>query len=865
MNAVDAMQPSEGAAGEAALLRATAAQQGRRMPVHELIAQTRHATLAVKPCFLTVPAEASRLLPADLHFDVVIVDEASRMPVPDAVTCAYRGAALVVVGDDRQITAAGLPGGDGQSILDLAVGCGAFRVIDLGTHYRSRHESLIAFANHSFYQGRLNTFPAAGPPGPDAGVQLFPATGETPLAGMVASRVAHHLVTRPDLTLGVVACSPEQAHEIETAVHDMVEAADDDRLRGFFVKDLDTVQGDERDVVILAISEELGGLAGTDGWRRLNVATTRAARRLEVVSAVRGRDLPETGELRHLAAYLDYAVRGDAALNLDDTLPDEQTPFEDSVRDVIRSWGYQVRARVGTGSFRIDLAVSRNARRNAPFALGIECDGTTYDSAHAARDRDRLREQELQRLGWRLHRIWGTAWYLDRPNEEERLRAAIDAAFAEFPEEQTPELTVTVTDVPVEAPVSPAPTAEARTEFTEGEFAGAEFAATTAGFAEPETTFEDEFPPAAEAAGFEEVAVEDADQYATAAGLAEEEPAYHEVVAEQAGAYLAGVDDTDRQAAGTPLAEALPEPGVAEPEPAVAQPHTVWPAATGMEFDDDLEPTYDEQPDVVAAVEDYQGVFPATFEHVARIDEDVHPYQATPPAPEPVAAELPPEPVTAQRRTGQPAPGDWAHPYRKARLDPLPPGAGLTDPGTHDHLVAAVRRIAEAEGPVHVSVALQRMREEWALVRISKPARLAVEAVLPEAGIAWDGTFLSDPDQPVPAVRYRADGVARKPDQVADAEVRVALEHLVHDGGVLTEDELLAATARLYGWAARRPAELDDRLTGLIGELVEEGRLLQQADGLTIGHGLPDPTSLPRHEAAPKRRASRPRRTAVRK
>ncbi|MEU4426249.1 DUF4011 domain-containing protein [Actinoplanes sp. NPDC024001] len=861
MNAVDAMQPSGAAAGEAALLRASAAQQGRRLPVHELIGQTRHATLAVKPCFLTVPAEASRLLPNDLSFDVVIVDEASRMPVADAITCAYRAASMVVVGDDRQITAANLPAGDGRSILDLAITCGAFRVIDLGTHYRSRHESLIAFANHSFYQGRLNTFPAAGPAGPDAGVQLFPATGETALADMVASRVAHHLVTRPDLSLGVVACSPEQAHEIEVAVHDMVEAPDDDRLRGFFVKDLDTVQGDERDVVILAIGADLGGLAGPDGWRRLNVATTRAARRLEVVSAVRGRDLPETEELRHLATYLDYAVRGEAALGIEDTRPDQQTPFEDSVRDVIRAWGYRVQTRVGTGSFRIDLAVRRNARRNSPYALGIECDGTTYDSAPAARDRDRLREQELQRLGWRLHRIWGTAWYLDRQHEEERLRAAIDAAFAEFPEEQAPELTVTVTEPVVEEPAVYTEPEAAFAEpavYTEPEAAFAEPAVYTepespapheepAGFAEPETTFEEEqLAPVAESAGFEDVAVEDTDLYAGA------EP--YDVVAEQAGAYLAGVDDAERHAA-----DVEPQVSMVEPEFSPVEPQVSAVESEGG-------PELDGQPDVAAAVEDYQSVQPAAFEHVSRTDVelDVHPHLTL--AEEPAPARPARRRARPPRTTRQPVVAgtpEWAHPYRKAQLTPLPPGAGMTEPATHDRLVAAVREIALVEGPVHIGVALQRMREQWSLVRISKQARVAVENVIAEAGVAWDGAFLSDPDEQVPLVRHRTDEVSRKPDQVADSEVRVALEHLVHDGGVLTEEELLAATAKVYGWAARRPTELDARLTALVADLVTEGRLIRQADGLAIGHGLPDVTSLPRHDAAPARRASRPRRTAA--
>ncbi|MEV6300195.1 DUF3320 domain-containing protein [Actinoplanes sp. NPDC051861] len=886
MNAVDARQPSDTATSEAALLRSTAAQQGRRLAVRDLIAQTRHATTAVKPCFLTVPAGVSRLLPPDLQFDVVIVDEAARMPIPDAITCAYRGAALIVVGDDRQVTSATLPSGEAQSILDLAIGCGAFRVIDLPIHYRSRHESLITFANHSFYAGGLSTFPAAGAPGPDAGVQLFPA-GEGTLSQLVASRVAHHLVTRPDLTLGVVACSPEQAHEIEAAVADMVATQDGDRLRGFFVKDLDTVQGDERDVIIMAIGEDLGGLQGPLGWRRLNTATTRASRRLEVVSEVRGRDLPENEEFRHLAAYLDYAVRGEAALGIEDVRPDQQVPFEDSVRDVLRAWGYRVQTRVGAGSFRIDLAIRRNARRNAPFALGIECDGTTYDSAPAARDRDRLREQELQGLGWRLHRVWGTAWYLDRQHEEDRLRAALDAAFAEFPAEQAPELTVTVTETPAAEPEpiiaeTTAPATEAEMEME----AEAEL--------EPEPEPEPaevltlaEEPVLDEEPVQEEEAVPEPEQSWDAV----EEPQYtdddlidedFEIGAEQAGAYLAGVEDVNRE--------------TVEETPAAS----TWPAATGMEFDDDLEPpmaTAEEQAAEEQAAEEQaveeqaaeeQQVAPVLFERLSRAEvaADLHPHQHAEerpfvaPAVEPIPPAEPLEPISAtgmewttaprrrpsRRPRAEPVTADvpeavdrsseWAFPYEKVVLNPISPGAGLTEPGMRTRIAEAVAELARVEGPVHIDLVLQRMREQWALTRITKQARTVVEGLLEsgETGMTWDGAFVSDPERTVPAIRLRAEGVSRKPDQIADSELRLAMEHLVHDGGVLTTEDLLAATGRLYGWASRRSAELDARLTGLIAELVAEEHLSRVGDGLTYRHGLPDVASLPRHEAAPKRR-----------
>ncbi|KUL28913.1 DUF4011 domain-containing protein [Actinoplanes awajinensis] len=1257
MNAVDALQPAESAAGEAALLRASAAHQGRRLPVRELLARTTHATMAVKPCLVMSPADVSRLLPINLAFDVVIIDEASRVPVPDAITCVYRGNALVVCGDDRQLTATPIPGGDPRSILELALSCGAFRTIDLTTHYRSRDESLIAFANHAFYQGRLNTFPAWAPSGPDRGVQLYPATGDQSMADLVATRIAHHLVTRPDLSLGVVVCTPEDAYEIENAVADMVVPPEDDRLRGFFIKDLDVVQGDERDVVIFAIGSELGGLRGPDGWRRLNVAITRARRRIEVVSAVRARDLADGDDsLRRLGEYLDYAARGIPALGLEEQPQSEesQTPFEDSVRDVIRGWGYRVNSRVGAGAFRIDLAVPRSSRRNAPYALGIECDGTSYDSAPTARDRDRLREQLLDGLGWTLHRVWGTAWYLDRAGEETRLRVAIEAAFAALPDEEAPELTVATADAAEEiAPVSPAPegaaeypvaeaaegyaagygdrAAETVTAFTydmsaaafapargsaeQGSGAGfapaqgssgpeperverepisvEELAAAVSGvsaapaaappgdlpeivepahlhawtdaddvgLAEAEASAEADLAaahatdgpritdPSPTVAGGFSTEIHDADLVADsdhdepplvrAAAVPTEDPwASHaepvrteileedtvpaghdrlvrlsaQFAAAQAGAeelaaaeaYLGAnletavaqlrtdqgespgwpasttvrAEDPDRfvwptaaprnaderqpaavtrdqepeptahqptvstvtwptanrtepaaddtwatvnQAADAPPvstvtwpsataerpagrhaasiewptaardepaetvgrhASPIEWPSAARDEPAGTGRRRVspvaWPSATRPESETSLQwpstlrsdaPAAQEEPtgrheereqpigrheeregsagrheereapaepesiptliewptatpadqtaasredltevaarfgvsteELAAAAAQFLAGLHETAEPVDRLGaisqiraelaesanldpdladaaatvaeqtlragEDLHRqawYQALEGQPDIAVAvaefeetmAAPPgwthhEPETTAEPRSSHA-DEWAQPYRKADLAPLPPDAVLTDPALRPELIAAVRRLAEIEGPVHISVALQRMREEWSLARITRPARVAIEAAIEEAGVAWDGTFVGDPDQAFPVVRQRADGVARKADQVSDAELVVACENLVIDGGMLPVDDLLAAVTRLYGWSARRSTDLDARLTGLLADLVAEGHLLQQPDGLSAAHGLPDPTQLRRHDAA---------------
>src|SRR3954447_6574281 len=214
-----------------------------------------------------------------------------------------------------------------------------------------------------------------------------------------------------------------------------------DRLDSFFIKSLESVQGDERDVMIFSvgygpdeagkISSNFGVLNKPRGWRRLNVAITRARQRVEVVASMGAGDIPvsQNENVQYLSAYLDYAERGQAALALElgPSGLGPESPFEESVINAIRSWGYTVEPQVGAAGFRIDIGV-RHPAHPAVFAIGVECDGYQYHSAPAARDRDRLRDQVLRGLGWRLHRIWGTSWYRNRHHEETRLKDAIQAA-----------------------------------------------------------------------------------------------------------------------------------------------------------------------------------------------------------------------------------------------------------------------------------------------------------------------------------------------------------------------------------------------------------------------------------------------------
>jgi hypothetical protein len=472
IRACNARRPRDDS-GEAAVIREEADKKRGHLPVRVLIERARHVCQAIKPCFLASPLTVSQHLPPGLHFDVVIVDEASQVSPADAINCIYRGRALILAGDQRQLPPAGFSRdgapeepaetSDCRSILDLAMDSGAYQNLTLRWHYRSRHEALIAFSNTEFYERRLVTFPGRHGDGPNAGVELFWVEGtyrrgtsrDNPdEAAHVAERVIHHYDTRPALSLGVVTVSEAQADAIETAVSrarlhrpDLDRFFTDDRLRGFFVKSVEEVQGDERDVLIFSIgygpdedgqiAMDFGPLSRQGGWRRLNVAITRARYRNEIVSSVRATDIPAsvTSEgLRHLRRYLDYAARGLPALASGSSAGGAaDSPFEDSVIKVIRSWGYGLTPRVGTAGYRIDIGIHYPSHPGV-YALGVECDGHQYYSARAARDRDRLREQVLRDLGWNLHRIWAAAWYRDRDGEERRLLAAIEHAMAAPPD-----------------------------------------------------------------------------------------------------------------------------------------------------------------------------------------------------------------------------------------------------------------------------------------------------------------------------------------------------------------------------------------------------------------------------------------------
>ncbi|GGG44101.1 DUF3320 domain-containing protein [Hymenobacter glacieicola] len=476
-NRVRAMQqhfeqlPNQQAGGQMLLLRNEFAKKARHLPLRKLMQQAGRAVQAIKPVFMMSPLSvAGYLPPGAVEFDLVVFDEASQVKPVEALGAIARGRQLVVVGDSKQLpptsffdslTGAGEEAdeenvtADIQSILEL---CKARQMPErmLRWHYRSLHESLIAASNHLFYDDKLVIFPSPGGQGqlglvyhhlPHTHYERGTTRTNSLEAQAVAEAVLHHARTTPRLTLGVVAFSTAQRQAIQDALeklrrqHPETEEFFNRHLHEpFFVKNLENVQGDERDVILISIgygrtqegylSMSFGPLNGEGGERRLNVLITRAKQRCEVFTNLTADDLDlSRTKARGVAAlktFLGFAQHGRLNQN-EETGRAPESPFEEAVHRALTARGYVVRPQIGSQGFYLDLAVV-DPNQPGRYVLGIECDGAMYHSARSARDRDRLRQQVLENVGWRLHRIWSTDWLRDPAAETERAVQAIEEA-----------------------------------------------------------------------------------------------------------------------------------------------------------------------------------------------------------------------------------------------------------------------------------------------------------------------------------------------------------------------------------------------------------------------------------------------------
>lgn len=464
------------------ILKAELRKKRRNLALRRLFEVAGDVILRLKPCLLMSPISvAQHLAPGGIAFDVVIFDEASQVTPADALGAIARGKQVILVGDEKQLPPTAFfeklesadvateeavdPGAIARDLPSiLSLGFAKFpraQQCMLRWHYRSRHQSLIEFSNASFYSGLLRTFPSPQQDRSELGLVFrFVENGvyqrgqgqHNPVeARVVAEAVLEHARKRRKKTLGVGAFSVAQQRAIEDELERLLRDEEDpeverfltgDTEEPFFVKNLETIQGDERDVIFLSVgygkdqagkvAMNFGPLNQDGGWRRLNVLVTRARERCVLYASIRSSDLDlgktQARGVQALKEYLHLAEHG-TALATSAPRGDHDSPLEAAIAQALREKGHEVHAQIGAAGFSIDLAIVDPAHPGR-YLLGIECDGATYHSSPTARDRDRLREEVLRRLGWRIVRVWSTDWFKRRERAFARLVQQVDEAKA---------------------------------------------------------------------------------------------------------------------------------------------------------------------------------------------------------------------------------------------------------------------------------------------------------------------------------------------------------------------------------------------------------------------------------------------------
>lgn len=436
-------------------------KKSRHKPVRALVNEMGSSLTDLVPCFMMSPLSVAQFLPADFAlFDLVVFDEASQITTWDAVGAIARGKNVIVVGDPKQMPPSNTFGrkeeedsdeGDLESILDQAL---AARLphLRLTGHYRSRHETLIAFSNSHYYENQLTTFPSAETK--QSAVTLHRVNGvyakgrgqtnsieAQAVVGEVVRRLERMLTSvEQTKSLGIVTINSQQQRMVEDfldearrenpALEPFFTATD--TFDPVFVKNLESVQGDERDIIVLSLtygptepggrtmSMNFGPLNKQGGERRLNVAVTRATTEVLVFSSFDSSmvDLSRTKAtaVEHLKNYLEFAERGPIALAEFSTanygIDQFDSDFEHAVAMNLRGKGWKVQTQVGVSKFRVDLGIV-HPDKPGEYLAGIECDGATYHSSPSARDRDRVRQLILENLGWRILRLWSTDYFQD--------------------------------------------------------------------------------------------------------------------------------------------------------------------------------------------------------------------------------------------------------------------------------------------------------------------------------------------------------------------------------------------------------------------------------------------------------------------
>jgi superfamily II DNA or RNA helicase/very-short-patch-repair endonuclease len=474
---------------EQVLVRREAEKQRRHKPLRELFDEAGSFITRLTPCFMMSPLSVAQYLKADsIQFDAVVFDEASQIMPQDAVSSLIRADQAIIAGDTKQLPPTSFFESDVETTenvredLDsiLEETASVLPEKNLRWHYRSRTDELIQFSNYHYYNNSLRTFPENNPD-VETGVSFeYVEDGVYDRGGSrqneteaerVIDLIEEHAEEHSNKSLGVVAFSSAQEQAIRDSLAERREenpvldafVNQDDVLDEFFIKNLEMVQGDERDRMLFSvgygpaqdgtISTNFGPINKNGGERRLNVAVTRAKEQVTVVCSMLPGEIDLSGSnstgAQHFKNYLEYARKGEQALARNDHVTetlDFDSDFEEAVYDALKTEGHDVVSQVKSSGYSIDLAI-KHPEQPGKFILGIECDGAAYHSSKTARDRDRTRQMVLENLGWTIHRIWSPDWASNQEQEirkiNNRVEKILDAASTS---------TRTTTDVPTHEP-----------------------------------------------------------------------------------------------------------------------------------------------------------------------------------------------------------------------------------------------------------------------------------------------------------------------------------------------------------------------------------------------------------------------------
>ena len=464
---------------EISILKKELGKKRRIMPLRKLFKQIPNLLLKLKPCLMMSPLSVSYFLETEAYnFDMVIFDEASQIFPEDAIGAIFRGAQVIIAGDSKQLPPTNFFASTtnnldsdydindddadfAESISDsiLEETASALPNRTLLWHYRSKHESLISFSNSEIYKNTLITFPNSTDAIADMGVEyIYVPDGYYEGGGkncnVLEARkcvelVVEHIRNHPERSLGIIAFSEKQQNAIETAIIEFRESNpeyeaffDEAAEEPFFVKNLENVQGDERDTIIFSICYakdrngrmfmRFGPLGHDGGERRLNVAITRAKCNVKLVGSILPSDIDlnrtKSEGVRMLRSYIEFARNNFASAHnseqIDELIATDE--FCDEVAAFLVEKGYKIQRRIGCSDYKIDIAVE-NPKLEGDYIAGIECDGLSYIQAKTARDRDHLRRKVLENMGWNMYRVWSTEWSKYPQQEKEVLVSFLES------------------------------------------------------------------------------------------------------------------------------------------------------------------------------------------------------------------------------------------------------------------------------------------------------------------------------------------------------------------------------------------------------------------------------------------------------